>query len=72
MESTGSVEYRLTWRKASKSGNGGGECVEIGTTADGRCAGIRDSKSPERGHLTVTPASLAALVVSVKRGELDL
>jgi hypothetical protein len=60
----------LTWRKAIKSGNGG-ECVEIGTH-DGHAAGIRDSKSPERGHLTITPDMLGALLASVKAGELDL
>ena len=62
----------LTWRKASKSSNGGAECVEVGTTAAGHAAGIRDSKSPERGHLAVTPTTLGALLARVKRGELDL
>jgi hypothetical protein len=61
----------LTWRKASKSSNGG-QCVEVGTTAAGTVAGIRDSKSPERGHLAVTSAMLGALLASVKRGELDV
>lgn len=60
----------LTWRKASKSGNGG-DCVEVGTLG-GRAAGIRDSKSPERGHLAVTPAMFRALLEDVRRGELDL
>lgn len=62
----------LTWRKASKSSNGGGNCVEVGTTTAGRAAGIRDSKSPERGHLAVTPAILGALLATIRRGELDL
>ena len=61
----------LNWRKATRSG-GQGNCVEVGTTAGGSVAGIRDSKSPERGHLAVTPAMLGALLASVKRGELDL
>jgi hypothetical protein len=65
-------ETDLTWRKASKSENGGGGCLEVGTTPAGQCAGIRDSKSPERGHITVTPGMLGALLASVKRGELDL
>jgi hypothetical protein len=60
----------LMWRKASASAAQNG-CVEVGTLG-GRSAGIRDSKSPERGHLVVTPAMLGALVASVKRGELDL
>jgi hypothetical protein len=62
----------LSWRKSSYSSNGGANCVEIGSTSDGRAAGIRDSKSPERGHLAVTPVMLRALLVSVKRGELDV
>jgi hypothetical protein len=33
---------------------------------------IRDSKSPERGHLAVTPALLGAFLGAIKRGELDL
>ena len=65
------MENELTWRKATKSGNGG-ECVEVGTTAGGSVAGIRDSKSPERGHLAVTPAMLGALLDDVRRGQLDL
>ena len=64
-------DIRLTWRKASRSSNGG-ECVEIGTTATGHAAGIRDSKRPDDGHLTVTPGILGALLADIKRGELDL
>lgn len=61
----------LNWRKSSYSG-GQGNCVEVGTTAAGRCAGIRDSKSPERGHLAVRPAMLGALIEDVKAGRYDL
>jgi Domain of unknown function (DUF397) len=60
----------LIWRKASKS-SVSGDCVEVGTAAR-RAAGIRDSKSPERGHLAVTPAMLGALLEDAKAGELDL
>jgi hypothetical protein len=62
----------LKWVKARASGSSGGQCVEVGTTAAGRAAGIRDSKSPERGHLAVTPAMLGALLEDVKAGRLDL
>jgi hypothetical protein len=55
----------LTWRKASKSGNGG-ECVEVGTTVDGHVAGIRDSKRPDHGHLAVTQAAFAVFLASIK------
>jgi hypothetical protein len=44
----------VTWRKARASGANGGQCVEIGTTTDSLVVLIRDTKSRERGHLTVT------------------
>ncbi|HEY1915118.1 MAG TPA: DUF397 domain-containing protein [Streptosporangiaceae bacterium] len=65
------ADNELKWRKARASGSNG-DCVEIGTTPAGHAAGIRDSKSPERGMLTVTPDTLEALLASVKRGELNL
>jgi Domain of unknown function (DUF397) len=61
----------LIWRKASKSAVNG-DCVEVGTTVAGHAAGIRDSKSPERGHLAVTSSVLRALMAEVKAGRLDL
>ena len=61
----------LMWRKARASSSQNG-CVEIGTNVAGRAAGIRDSKSPERGHLAVTTETFGALLTSVKRGELNL
>jgi len=62
----------LIWRKASKSGNGGSNCVEVGTSATGRVAGIRDSKRPDAGHLAVTPEVFRALVDRIKAGQYDL
>ena len=61
----------MTWCKASRSDNGG-ECVEVGTTAAGTVAGIRDSKRPEAGHLAVTPEVFAVFLGAVKAGQLDL
>jgi hypothetical protein len=47
--------------------------VEVGSASDGRGAfGIRDSKRPHDGHLTITPTLLGALLASVRRGDLDL
>jgi hypothetical protein len=34
--------------------------------------GIRDSKAPDMGHLTVAPEALSGLVGRIKTGELDL
>ncbi|WP_083983931.1 DUF397 domain-containing protein [Actinomadura hibisca] len=54
----------VTWRKASASGNDGDHCVELANL--GPAVGMRDSKSPEAGHLTVDRASLRALVARIK------
>lgn len=59
----------LTWRKSSFSDNGG-NCVEVAATPGH--AHVRDSKSPERGHLAVTAGTLGALLADVKAGRLEL
>jgi hypothetical protein len=61
----------ITWRKALAS-NQQGNCVEVGTTSAGRVAGIRDSKSPERGYLAVEPEAFGAFLADVKWGKRDL
>ena len=63
---------RAAWRKSSYSASNGGQCVEVGIRADGRAAGIRDSKHPGAGHLAITPDMLGALLTDVKAGRLDL
>ncbi|MFJ4975175.1 DUF397 domain-containing protein [Streptomyces coeruleorubidus] len=55
---------RAQWRKSSYSGSSGGECVEVadlGTPG----VGVRDSKKPEAGILTVSPEAYAAFVAHV-------
>lgn len=59
-----------TWRKASRSSTTGGDCVEIAFLTDGR--GIRDSKAPEAGHLTLSPDTFAQLINRAKRGDLNI
>jgi hypothetical protein len=59
----------LVWRKAKASGSGGGQCVEVASAQTATF--VRDSKSPQRGHLTVTHEAFAVFVARVKRGELD-
>jgi hypothetical protein len=63
-------DTKLTWRKASRSGSNG-DCVEIAFRL-GRAAGIRDSKSPERGHLAVTAEVFGAFLAGVKSGHYDM
>jgi hypothetical protein len=60
----------LRWRKSSYSANGNGDCVELAVLPDGQ-VGIRDSKHPERGYLSVTRSELQAWIAGVKAGEFD-
>lgn len=52
------------WRKSRRSGGGGGNCVELADL--GAVVGIRDSKNPAGGHLTVSRHELAAFVGRIK------
>ncbi|TDB81302.1 DUF397 domain-containing protein [Actinomadura sp. KC216] len=59
------------WRKSSRSGSGGhgGEdCVELAVLAG--VVGVRDSKSPEAGHLNLTHEGFAQLLAAVKADRL--
>ncbi|WP_433332003.1 DUF397 domain-containing protein [Spirillospora sp. CA-294931] len=59
------------WRKSSYSGGSGTtDCVELAQVAGG--VGVRDSRAPERGHLTLSQDSARALARLVKRGGMDL
>ena len=40
------VSELLAWRKSSRSGSEGGNCVEVASLPDGACA-VRDSKDTE-------------------------
>lgn len=50
---------RAAWRKSSRSGGNGGNCVEVATNLAGVVA-IRDSKHPSGPALTVSPDSWRA------------
>ncbi|GAB3673983.1 hypothetical protein GCM10027589_43930 [Actinocorallia lasiicapitis] len=52
------------WRKSSYSNTTGGDCVEVAKIVG--TIGLRDSKTPERPHLTFTPAPFAQLVTRLK------
>ncbi|MFI0357478.1 DUF397 domain-containing protein [Actinomadura sp. 9N407] len=56
----------LVWRKSSRSNTQGNECVEVADL--GGNVGLRDSKAPEVGHLTIEAAAFAGLVRQVKAG----
>jgi len=59
----------IEWRKSSHSGGVNDQaCVELARLAEG--IGIRDSKNPAGGHLSLSPARFAALL-SRARHDLD-
>ncbi|SMQ17680.1 protein of unknown function [Streptomyces sp. Ag82_O1-12] len=54
---------RAQWHRSSYSGSSGGECVEVADLRPG--VGVRDSKNPEAGILTVSPEAYADFVTYV-------
>ena len=62
--SQGSTEGRVNWRKATASMSNG-HCVEVASCEHEVL--IRDSKRPEDGHLTVTPAAWRAFTTALRR-----
>ena len=55
----------LNWRKSSYSGNGGGECVEIGASPG--AVVVRDTTDPTGPVLRFTPAAWRRFADQVKR-----
>ncbi|MFI6507845.1 DUF397 domain-containing protein [Streptosporangium sp. NPDC050855] len=55
------------WRKSSRSGDSGGQCVEVATNLPGLVA-VRDSKNPDGPKLLLTPATWTSLITSIKTG----
>ncbi|MEU8166992.1 DUF397 domain-containing protein [Micromonospora sp. NPDC049004] len=52
------------WRKSTRSGSGGGDCVEVADNLPG-IVGVRDSKDPDGPALVFGPASWQAFVTQV-------
>ncbi|RAY12193.1 DUF397 domain-containing protein [Actinomadura craniellae] len=57
------------WRKSTRSGGNSGMCVEVADLTT--VIGIRDSKNPDAGHLSLTTEAFADLLTRVKRNELS-
>ncbi|WP_329521519.1 DUF397 domain-containing protein [Spirillospora sp. NBC_01491] len=56
----------VQWRKSTHSGGVDDQhCVELGRLSPG--IGLRDSKDPTGGHLTLTPTQFATLVTDLKQ-----
>jgi Domain of unknown function (DUF397) len=56
--------HSATWRKSSYSGSNGA-CVEVAVTAP--VVGIRDSKNPDAGMLTVSNTAWARFLTNLPR-----
>ncbi|MEU6041491.1 DUF397 domain-containing protein [Actinomadura sp. NPDC047616] len=59
------------WRKSTRSGNNGGECVEVAAPTSS-LVGVRDSKNPDGGHLLLAREAWVALTNAIKDGRHDL
>ena len=64
-------QIELSWRKASRSGNGGGSCVEVGTGLPGKIA-VRDSKDRGGPKLAVSDQAWSEFIHGIKHGEFEL
>ncbi|WP_396452814.1 DUF397 domain-containing protein [Actinomadura sp.] len=58
----------VQWRKSTHSSGVNDEhCVELGRLASGVGIGVRDSKDPDGGHLTLSVVQFANLIEQVKQ-----
>ncbi|MBC6459721.1 DUF397 domain-containing protein [Actinomadura sp. HBU206391] len=58
------------WRKSSRSDTQGNACVEVASLPG--AVGIRDSKNPGIGHLSLSADVFGALLGRIKAGQLGL
>jgi hypothetical protein len=58
------------WRKATKSGSNGGNCIEVAPLSRGR-VGIRDTERPDQAPYVVSASVWDAFIDGAKRGEFD-
>ena len=58
------------WRKSTRSGDNGGDCVEVATNLPGIVA-VRDSKDVSGPALTYPANEWATFVAAIRCGRLD-
>lgn len=58
-----------TWRKSRRSGNNGGNCVEV-TTSLPRVIAVRDSKNPDGGVVKLARETWESFTSRIKAGDL--
>jgi len=56
---------RAEWRKSSRSGGNGGDCVEVARNLDGIVA-VRDSKNPHGPALIISKGDWARFITRVR------
>jgi hypothetical protein len=61
---------RATWRKSSRSGSNGDDCVEIAAVSHG--VAVRDSKNPKGAVLGLTMRDWRMFLDNVKDSTFDL
>jgi hypothetical protein len=54
----------VTWRKATRSGSNGGDCVELADIPS--IVAVRDSKNPNGPALTFSRSAFRALIENLK------
>lgn len=59
------------WRKSTRSGSGGDNCVEVAFSTQGDI-GVRDSKNPTGAVLEFTKTEWEAFIEGARLGEFDL
>jgi hypothetical protein len=62
---------RIEWRKAARSTQDGGNCVEVARRLHGTVV-VRDSKDPDGGTLTVSPRAWETLTRRIKDAQAHL
>lgn len=63
------MSEQMVWRKSSRSGGNGGQCVEVATTSDSVL--VRDSKDPHGPRLHVDHGQWRAFLTDVTGGHFD-
>jgi hypothetical protein len=56
----------LSWRKSSRSGNNGGQCIEVAVRPVDEEIMVRDSKNPESMRLAFPPESWNLFISELK------
>jgi hypothetical protein len=56
---------RAVWRKSTKSGGNGGNCVEVTCSLPGIVA-VRDSKNPDGPKIVLSPTAWKSFTAGVK------